>query len=251
MRCVAIDDEPLALAQVKGYIGKVPFLTLAGACSNALDATAVLTSEPVDLIFVDINMPDLNGMDFVKSLIKKPLVVFTTAYSEYAVEGFRVDAVDYLLKPFGYSDFLKAANKALNLFEMTSGQRTPSSLPDNAGQHPLPSGETDVIFVRADYKTIRIEINRILYIESRNEYVRIFPEGQKPVMTLLSLKTLEDKLPASRFMRVHRSYIVCPAKITAIANNRIIIGKDTYIPIGSCYKDKFMEYINKKSIEKL
>jgi two-component system LytT family response regulator len=250
---MAIDDEPLALTQVKGYINKVSFLTLTGACSNASDAMAVFMKEPTDLIFVDINMPDLNGMDFIKSLVRKPLVVFTTAYSEYAVEGFRVDAVDYLLKPFGYSDFLKAAGKALNLFEMMSGQKMPAPSSDTVPQRPLPAsgGDPDVIFVRAGYKTIRIEMNRILYIESRNEYVRIFLEDRKPVMTLLSLKTLEEKLPAGRFMRIHRSYIVCPAKITAIANNRIIFGKDTHIPIGDRYKDKFMEYINNKSIEKL
>lgn len=239
MQCIAIDDEPLALKQIQGYIQKVPFLTLAGAYTNALEALDRLTKETVDLVFVDINMPDLNGMDFVKSLVKKPLIVFTTAYSEYAVEGFRVDAVDYLLKPFGYTDFLKAANKALNLFEMM-----------NAQVFPLDS-DSDAIFVRADYKTVRIELNRILYIESRNEYVRICMDEQKPVMTLLSLKLLEEKLPADRFMRVHRSYIVSLPKITAIANNRIIFGKDMYIPIGNQYKENFLAYINKKSFEKL
>jgi two-component system LytT family response regulator len=237
---MAIDDEPLALAQIAGYIHKTPFLSPVAVCSNAPDAAALLVDMPVDLLFVDINMPDLSGMDFVKALVKKPLIVFTTAYSEYAVEGFRVDAVDYLLKPFGYGDFLKAANKALHLFEMTAGQ------PPQAVQ----PAEPEVIFVRADYKTVRIEINRILYIESQNEYVRIFLEEQKPVMTLLSLKLLEERLPADRFMRVHRSYIVCLNKITAVANNRIIFDKDTWIPVGDIYKEKFMEYINNKSIEK-
>lgn len=253
MRCMAIDDEPLALAQVKGYIEKVPFLTLVDVASNALDALEVLTKEPVDLLFVDINMPDLNGMDFVKSLVKRPLVIFTTAYSEYAVEGFRVDAVDYLLKPFGYGDFLKASNKALNLFEMKNLQAQSSSDWQAGIVHPANpvSSDPDAIFIRADYKTIRIEMNRILYIESQNEYVRIFMDEQKPLMTLLSLKILEGKLPADRFMRVHRSYIVCLPKITAIANNRIIFGKETYIPIGNQYKDKFLEYVNKKSVEKL
>jgi two-component system LytT family response regulator len=248
---MAIDDEPLALTQIKGYISKVPFLTLVDACTNALEAMKVLMKESVDLIFVDINMPDLNGMDFVKSLVKKPLIIFTTAYSEFAVEGFRVDAVDYLLKPFGYADFLKAANKALNLFEMMNLQSSSDSFSGSL-QHALPgSSDPDAIFVRADYKTIRIEMSRILYIESQNEYVRIFQDDQKPVMTLLSLKILEEKLPVDRFMRVHRSYIVCLPKITAVANNRIIFGKDTYIPIGNQYKDKFLEYINKKSLEKL
>lgn len=241
MRCIAIDDEPLALTQIQGYIQKVPFLTLTGVFTNAPAALERLTHESVDLIFVDINMPDLNGMDFVKTLVNKPMIVFTTAYSEYAVEGFRVDAVDYLLKPFGYTEFLKAANKALNLFEMMYGQM----LSEPAEPEP------DAIFVRADYKTVRIELNRILYIESRNEYVRIYMDEQKPVMTLLSLKVLEEKLPTDRFMRVHRSYIVCLSKITAIANHRIIFGKDTYIPIGNQYKDNFLTYVNKKSFEKL
>lgn len=251
MRCMAIDDEPLALAQVKSYISKVPFLVLVEAATNALEAMKVLMKEPVDLIFVDINMPDLNGVDFVKSLMNRPLVIFTTAYSEYAVEGFRVDAVDYLLKPFGYADFLKAANKALNLFEMKNLQLQTLSDSSDASQPIVPAySDPDAIFVRADYKTIRVDMNRILYIESQNEYVRIFIDEQKPLMTLLSLKILEEKLPADRFMRVHRSYIVCLPKITAIANNRIIFGKDTYIPIGNQYKDKFLEYVNKKSLEK-
>lgn len=241
IRCIAIDDEPLALTQITGYIGKVPFLQLVKACSNALEALEVISSNPVDLIFADINMPDLNGMDFVKSLVKKPLIIFTTAYSEYAVEGFRVNALDYLLKPFGYGDFLKAANKALRQMELMKAPATSPTqqVPRDESIQP----ENSNLYIKADYKMIRIDMNKILYIESQNEYVRIFTEDQKPVMSLLSMKLLEERLPSDRFMRVHRSYMVNLSKITAVANNRIIFGKDVYIPVGNQYKDKFTLYL--------
>ncbi|MEY8612392.1 LytTR family DNA-binding domain-containing protein [Parabacteroides segnis] len=238
IRCIAIDDEPLALTQITGYISKVPFLQLVKACSNALEALDVIASQPVDLIFADINMPDLSGMDFIKSLVKKPLVIFTTAYSEYAIEGYRVDAIDYLLKPFGYSDFLKAANKALRQMELLNAPPSPPPVKEENGQP-----ENNALYIKADYKMVRIDMNKIIYIESQNEYVRIFTEDQKPVMSLLSMKLLEERLPPDKFMRVHRSYMVNLSKITAVANNRIIFGKDVYIPIGNQYKDKFTLYL--------
>ena len=248
IRCITIDDEPLALIQLTGYIEKVPFLKLVKACNSALEALDLLAKDPVDLIFADINMPDLNGVDFVKSLVNKPIIIFTTAYTEYAIEGFRVNALDYLLKPFGYNEFLKAANKALHQYELQA----------KIQQHPLPASPevpaengNNNLFIKADYKMIRLDMNKIIYMESQNEYIRIFFEDQKPVMTLLSMKKLEERLPAERFMRVHRSYIVNLEKITAVANNRIISGKDTYIPIGNQYKDKFNEYLEKHYLGKL
>lgn len=248
IRCITIDDEPLALIQLTGYIEKVPFLKLVKACNSALEALDLLAKDPVDLIFADINMPDLNGVDFVKSLVNKPIIIFTTAYTEYAIEGFRVNALDYLLKPFGYNEFLKAANKALHQYELQA----------KIQQHPLPASPdvpaengNNNLFIKADYKMIRLDMNKIIYMESQNEYIRIFFEDQKPVMTLLSMKKLEERLPAERFMRVHRSYIVNLEKITAVANNRIIYGKDTYIPIGNQYKDKFNEYLEKHYLGKL
>lgn len=248
IRCIAIDDEPLALTQITGYISKVPFLELVRACPSAIDALNVIMKNPVDLIFADINMPDLSGMDLVKSLVKRPLVIFTTAYSEYALEGFRVDALDYLLKPFGYNEFLKAANKALQMMElMRPSGNVPASLPVSKEEDSNNSG---YLFVKADYKMIRIDIKKIFYIESQNEYVRIYIEDQKPIMSLLSMKVLEEKLPADRFMRVHRSYMVNLQKITAIAHNRIIFGKETYIPIGNQYKDKFFQYLETHSLGK-
>lgn len=248
IRCITIDDEPLALIQLTGYIEKVPFLKLVKACNSALEALDLLAKDPVDLIFADINMPDLNGVDFVKSLVNKPIIIFTTAYTEYAIEGFRVNALDYLLKPFGYNEFLKAANKALHQYELQA----------KIQQHPLPASPevpaengNNNLFIKADYKMIRLDMDKIIYMESQNEYIRIFFEDQKPVMTLLSMKKLEERLPAERFMRVHRSYIVNLEKITAVANNRIIYGKDTYIPIGNQYKDKFNEYLEKHYLGKL
>lgn len=250
IRCITIDDEPLALIQLTGYIQKVPFLELVKACNSALEALDLLAKDPVDLIFADINMPDLNGVDFVKSLINKPIIIFTTAYTEYAIEGFRVNALDYLLKPFGYNEFLKAANKALHQYELqakTQQQHPQPSLPEIQGEN----GNNSNLFIKADYKMIRLDMDKIIYMESQNEYIRIFFEDQKPIMTLLSMKKLEERLPTDKFMRVHRSYIVNLEKITAVANNRIIYGKETYIPIGNQYKDKFNEYLEKHYLGKL
>lgn len=248
IRCIAIDDEPLALIQLTGYIEKVPFLELVKACNNVLEALDLLAKDTVDLIFTDINMPDLNGVDFVKSLVNKPIIIFTTAYTEYAVDGFRVNAIDYLLKPLSYSEFLKATNKALHQYELQA----------KVQQHALPvlsevlaENENSNLFIKADYKMIRLDMDKIIYMESQNEYIRIFFENQKPIMTLLSMKKLEERLPAERFMRVHRSYIVNLKKITAIANNRIIYGKDIYIPIGNQYKDRFNEYLEKHYLGKI
>lgn len=229
IKCIAIDDEPLALTQLAGYISRVPFLTLVASCRDAFEAIKVLSSEKVDLLFVDINMPDLNGLDFVRSLTERPQVVFTTAYSEYAVDGFKVDAVDYLLKPFSFQDLLQAADKVHKRLEQKTGD----------------SGKIDdSLFVKSNYRMTRIRLTDIKYIESMSEYVRIYVEGEdKPLMPLLSMRRLEKSLPPSRFMRVHRSYIVNLEKVTEIARMRIVFG-NTYIPIGELYKDKFLEYVN-------
>ncbi|WP_297900866.1 LytTR family DNA-binding domain-containing protein [uncultured Parabacteroides sp.] len=243
IRCIAIDDEPLALAQIVGYIGKVAFLELIKGCSSAMEALEIVNKEKTDLIFVDINMPDLNGMDFVKSLSHKPMIIFTTAYSEYAVEGFRVEALDYLLKPFGFNDFLRSANKALRQSELLS--------PKPGSSTEIATGENEHLYVKADYKMIRLDIDKIIYAESKSEYVRIYLENEKPIMTLLSMKILEERLPMDKFMRVHRSFLVNTSKITAIANNRIIIGKDVYIPIGNQFKEKFNNYIDKHFLGKM
>lgn len=243
IKCIAIDDEPLALTQLTGYISRVPFLQQVKACQDAFDAMEVLAAEEIDLIFVDINMPDLNGLDFVRSLVVRPLIIFTTAYSEYAIEGFKVDAIDYLLKPFSFQDFLKASDKARRQLEYQSNSSTESEA--NV------FNDDGSLFVKADYKIVRININDIKYVECMSEYVRIFIEGEdKPVMTLLSMRKLEERLPTNQFMRVHRSYIVNLRKIAEISRLRIIFDGSTYIPIGENYKDKFTEYINKMCLGK-
>ena len=241
INCIAIDDEPLALTQLTGYISRVPFLNLVASCQDAFDAMSILSAQKIDLMFVDINMPDLNGMDFVRSLTEKPLVIFTTAYSEYAVEGFKVDALDYLLKPFEFQDLLKAADKARRQFEYRLLEQQGEI--GNASQI-----KGDSLFVKSDYRVVRIDVKNIRYIEGMSEYVRVFVEGEdKPVITLASLQKMEERLP-THFMRVHRSYIVNLRKITEVSRLRIIFDKNTYIPVGDNYKEKFTEYIGKLSL---
>ncbi len=233
IRCIAIDDEPLAVKKIAGYIQKVPFLELVAECRNAAEAMTIMDSTDVQLLFIDINMPDISGMEFVKSLTNKPYVVFTTAYSEYAVEGFQVDAVDYLLKPITFTNFLKAANKVKNLIELTANNQKESVR--TSANH---------LFVKSDYKLIRIELADIKYIESQHEYIKIHLVNSAPVMTQVSLKSIEEQLPPNRFMRVHRSYIVHLAKVSVIERNRIVFDGKVYIPVSEQYKEKFQEYID-------
>jgi two-component system, LytTR family, response regulator LytT len=233
IKCLAVDDEPLALKQIGAYIKKTPFLELVALYNSPLDALAYISSNQINLIFVDINMPDLNGMDFVKSLIEKPYIIFTTAYSEYAVEGFKVDAIDYLLKPIGYKDFLKAVNKVKTMVDLKELQFEPIKTTQNH------------LFVKSEYKLMRIDLSDIKYIESMHEYIRIHLLNSKPVMTLVSLKSIEEQLPADRFMRVHRSFIVNLERIKVIERNRIIFDNNVYIPVSDQYKAKFQEFIEK------
>ena len=244
IRCLAIDDEPLALQQLVAYISKVPFLELAAQCQSALEARSFLENDTVDAIFCDINMPDLNGMDFVKSLAVPPLVVFTTAYSEYAVEGFRVNAVDYLLKPFGLQDFQRAANRLKDrLFETASA----SDISLTSHLSPLTS---DILFLKTDYRIVKVSIPDIRYIEAMSEYLKVWTEGEpKPIITLLSMKKIEERLP-DYFMRIHRSYIINLNKIQEVNKNRVIMDQDTYLPIGDLYKDAFQTYLNTQFLGK-
>ncbi|MBQ9649099.1 MAG: response regulator transcription factor [Prevotella sp.] len=234
IRCLAIDDEPLALQQLVAYIQKVPFLELAAQCQSALEARTFLEHDTVDAIFCDINMPDLNGMDFVKSLAVPPLIVFTTAYSEYAVEGFRVNAVDYLLKPFGLQEFQRAANRLLSRSENTP----PSTENDN------------VVFLKTDYRIVKVSISDIRYVEGMSEYLKVWLEGEpKPIITLLSMKKMEERLP-NCFMRIHRSYIINLNKIQEVNKNRVIMDADTYLPIGDMYKEAFQAYLDTRFLGK-
>lgn len=232
MKCAIVDDEPLALDLLESYVKKTPFLELTGKYSSAVLAMKELANQQVDLIFLDIQMPELNGLEFSKMLPPDTCLVFTTAFDQYAIDGYKVNALDYLLKPISYPDFLQAANKALHHYELT---------------HRPPQDEIESIFVKSEYKLVQIELKNILYVEGLKDYVKIYEEDNpKPILSLMSMKTMEDLLPASQFMRVHRSYIVRKDKIRIIDRGRIVFGK-TYIPISDSYKQAFQEYLEKRS----
>lgn len=233
IKCLAIDDEPLALRQIESYIEKTPFLEAVGYCQSPFEAIELLAKTDVDLLFVDINMPDVNGLDFVRSLERKPQVIFITAYSEYALEGFQVAALDYILKPISYSDFLKSATKAKNWFEL------------NRKEPDLIETKNDFLFVKSEYKLIRISLAEINYIESANEYIQIHLINKEVVTTLIRLKVMEDQLPKERFMRVHRSFIVNLDQVKVIERNRIVFERNVYIPIGEQYKDAFQAFVDR------
>lgn len=263
LKCLIIDDEPLALRQLAAYIAKIPYLELVASCNNALKAQLVVATEPIDLIFVDINMPDLNGVDFVRSMThNRPMIVFTTAYSEYAVEGFRLDAVDYLLKPFSLSDFSRAAAKAYSLYELRRLQQQPTPTPDPSEAAPAPveeatpptppteereeePRETEYISVKADYKTVLVKLQEIVYIESEGEYVRIHLADGRRITTLYRIKNMEAQLPTERFMRIHRSYIVNLQAITGYVRGRVYLGEKVDLPIGENYREAFQAYTEK------
>jgi len=230
---IAIDDEPLALELVSGYIEKTPGLKLAGKFDNPLDASEFIIDNNIDLIFLDIQMPDLSGIEFARTMEKGPKVIFTTAYEKYALEGYKLDVVDYLMKPFSYEEFLVAVNKVRKLLSLE--QQAASSIEAN----------NQFLFLNSDYKIRRINFNDILYIEGLKDYVKVFIQNNpKPVLSLTSLKLLETKLPTEKFMRVHRSFIVNLEKIDTIERSRIVFGK-TYIPVSDQYKDKFQEFLYK------
>lgn len=236
LTCAIIDDEPLAISLLESYANKTPFLELKGTYNSALDALDTLNNSPVDLLFLDIQMPELNGMEFSHMLSKETKIIFTTAFSQYALDSYKVNALDYLLKPISYPDFLNAARKALEWFE-----KKPSAVVAAAPQ-------IETIFVKTEYRLMQIELRRILYIEGLKDYVKIFIEGEvHPILSLMSMKALEEMLPADRFVRVHRSFIVQPDKIKIIERNRIVFGKE-YIPISDTYKQKFFEFLSQRSL---
>lgn len=243
VRCIIVDDEPLAVAQMEKYVERIPFLENVRSCSSATEAMEILSEGNVDVMFVDISMPDISGMQLVRSLSNPPMVVFTTAHSEYAVEGFKVDAVDYLLKPIGFDDFLRAAGKVKEMFILKNPQKCAETMVETR------SG--DSLFVKSDYRIIRVPVDTIMYVESMSEYVRIFVEGQaKPIISLLSMKKVEEALPSDTFMRVHRSYLVNLCKIKEISKMRIVYDNNVYIPIGDMYKTVFFDYVEKHFIGK-
>ena len=231
LNCAIVDDEPLALDLMESYVNKTSFLHLVGKYSSAVLAMKELPDKQVDLLFLDIQMPELSGLEYSKMVSPATRIVFTTAFEQYAIDGYRVNALDYLLKPISYSDFLQAANKAVQWFELLQ----------------KPREEITSIFVKSDYKLIQIPLDNILYIEGLKDYIKIYEEGaSKPILSLMSMKAVEELLPASRFMRVHRSFIVQKEKIRVVDRGRIIFGK-TYIPVSDSYKQAFQEYLDKRS----
>ena len=239
IRCAVVDDEPLALGLMASYVKKTPFLKLVGAYSSAVQAMQEMHNHIVDLIFLDIQMPELNGLDYSRMIPQQTRVVFTTAFNQYALDGYKVNALDYLLKPISYPDFLQAANKAQEWFNLIERSQQPEKT----------EKEEDIqsIFIKSEYRLIQIELKNILYIEGLKDYVKIYEENApKPIMSLMSMKAMEEMLPSDRFMRVHRSYIVQKEKIRIIEHNRIVFG-NTYIPIGDSYKQVFQDFLNKRS----
>ncbi|MEP5341379.1 MAG: LytTR family DNA-binding domain-containing protein [Algibacter sp.] len=235
--CVIVDDEPMALNLVESYVDKTPFLELKKKCSSAIEAMEFIKEQPVDLLFLDIQMPDLTGIEFSKMLPKETRVIFTTAFDQYALEGFKVEALDYLLKPFDYAEFLAAANKARTWFELVKGK----------GEN-IVSEEKEFLFVKSEYKQLRIKLADVLYFEGLKDYIKIWlKDNPKPILTLMSLKSLEAELPDNQFMRVHRSFIVTLKNIDMIERSQIIINKQR-ITVSEQYKPKFLEFINNNSL---
>lgn len=229
LKCCVIDDEPLAARLLSDYIEKTPFLQSVGVFGSAQEAIKVVLSGDIDLVFLDIQMPQLNGLEFARLVPKQCKVVFTTAFDRYAIDGFKVNAVAYLLKPISYNEFLEAATKVLAMFE------TPDKPADN------------YIIVKSEYKLVQIPVNDILFVEGVRDYVKIYLEDNSEILTLLSIKNMELSLPRDKFMRVHRSYIVNTTKIRVIERNRIVFGKH-YVPVSDTYKQEFADYIAHHSV---
>jgi two-component system, LytTR family, response regulator LytT len=235
--CIIVDDEPIALNLLEGYVAKTPFLQLKDKCESAIEALEVVNSTAVDLIFLDIQMPELNGIEFSKLLSKNTRVIFTTAYDKYAIEGFKVDALDYLLKPFSYQEFLTAAMKAKEWFGIAK-----------SGNPVHSANELEFIFVKSEYKQIKIVLSDVLYFEGMKDYVKIWVKNEpKPIMSLMSLKSLEEVLPPAKFMRVHRSFIISLKEVQSVERGNAQI-RQQFIPIADQYKHQFQDFLDRNSI---
>ena len=245
IKCIAIDDEPLALKKLVTYIKKIPYLELVAQCRSAIEAQRIIDDQEVEAIFLDINMPDLNGLDFAKSMqdhSKGPVMVFTTAYSEYAIEGYKANGVGYLLKPYSFEEFEDAVLKVKEICEIRQQAMT---------EVTTQSDDDGIIFVKSDYKIVRIAIEHITHIEAMSEYLRITcDDKERPVIVLLSMKKIEEHLPSNQFLRIHRSFIINLKKISEIKKNHVVIEGDISLPIGDNYKDSFMNYLNSKILTK-
>ena len=234
LSCFIIDDEPLALGLLENYVSKTPFLKLTGKFSSAIAAISTVRTNPPDVLFMDIQMAELSGMDFARMVPEKSRIIFTTAFQQYALESYKVNALDYLLKPFSYADFLVAANKAIQWHQMSEN-----------GNSELGNTSNGCIFVKADYRLIQVELRRILYIEALKDYLRIYLDGEEqPIVSHITMKAMEEMLPCQQFLRVHRSFIVQTDKIKVVERNRIVFGK-AHIPVSDSYKEAFQEFLNK------
>jgi len=233
LTCILIDDEPLALNLLEGYVRATPFLKLEASCNSAISALEILENKQIDLIFTDIQMPNLTGMEFSKMILNKGInIIFTTAFEEFALESYKVNALDYLVKPISYSEFLSAANKA-------KLQRYPTSNSRESSRY-----SEDYIFVKSDYKLLKIDLKDLIYIEGLKDYLKLYTvNSEKPILTLKSMKSLEEELSNTSFMRVHRSFMVNLKKITTIERNRIVFGA-VYIPVSDKYKENFQRFID-------
>ncbi len=237
IRCLAVDDEPIALEKLKSYIGKVPYFELVAACDDAMEALAILSDKGADALFVDINMPDVNGLDFVASLPQRPIVVFTTAYSQYAVDSFKVAPVDYLLKPYSFADFQRAAGRVAHQFELEQKA------------DPAPQ-DSDSLYVKVDYRYVRVALKDIRYIEGMSDYLRIhLTTDTRPLITHSTFRQIAEYLTPN-FLQVHKSYIVNMDQIREIQRMRIVMDKDTLIPVGDIYKDAFTSYLQGRTVGK-
>jgi DNA-binding LytR/AlgR family response regulator len=234
MKCIAVDDESLALDLLEDNIRKVPFLTLVKRCKNAFEAHEVVMKENIDLMFLDIQMPGISGVQFLQSISKPPLVIFITAYEQFALQGFNLDVVDYLLKPVSFDRFLKAANKAHEVFTLKNAAPSVTS--------------NEYLFVNSEYNLVKINIRDIVYIEGLKDYIKIFiSNATRPIITRLSMKSIEEKLPSDRFVRVHKSFIIAIDKIISIRKGKISIN-NVHVPISEHYKENLYRFIDPKSL---
>jgi two-component system LytT family response regulator len=243
IRCLVVDDEPLALHILEDYISKIPFLELVKATTNPIEALTLVQEDHIDLVFLDVQMPELTGIQFLKIANGKTKVILTTAYSQYALEGYELDVVDYLLKPIAFDRFFKAAQKAQGIIQPNVKQAADPVQQIQQQQHDF---SNDFIFVKSEYKIQKVYLNQILFIEGLKDYISIFTPTER-VITLQNMKKMEDTLPEKHFVRVHKSYIVALNKIDSIERSRIFIG-DKVIPVGDTYRDDFFKIIEGKNI---
>lgn len=236
MKCIILDDERLAIDVIRTHVERIPYLEIVGETTDAFEAINLLSTQKIDLLFLDIQMPTLTGIELLKSLEKIPMVIFTTAYPEFALESYEYNAVDYLVKPIPFERFLKAVNKANSLFK----------LDDSKGVALSPDTESEIIFVKTEYKTIRINLNNIHYVESKKDYV-IFHLENESIRSILSMKSVEEQLPTKHFLRIHRSFIIAINKINEIERNTVLMKEDR-LSVGSNYRSLFKEVIEKRRL---